>query len=101
VLDSRKVSSFAQTPQYLVWNLQGHVTIQASLTAGPDGAASALFFGGGGAATWPVGISMAPASLSLTGGQLAQFDATVSGAGNTAITWSLTLLSTWPYPIET
>jgi len=89
VLDSRKVSSFAQTPQYLVWNLQGHVTIQASLTAGPDGAASALFFGGGGAATWPVGISMAPASLSLTGGQLAQFDATVSGAGNTAITWSL------------
>ena len=86
VLDSRSVSSFAQTPQYLVWNLQGHVTIQATLTAGPNGAVSALFFGG--APTWPVGISMAPASLSLTGGQLAQFDATVTG-GNTAVTWSL------------
>ncbi len=45
VLDSRDVSSFASTPQYLVWNLKGHVTIRVTVTAGINAVVSGIFFG--------------------------------------------------------
>ena len=37
----------------------------------------------------PIAISVTPSSVSLYGGQSQQFTATVSNAGNTAVTWSI------------
>jgi hypothetical protein len=36
-----------------------------------------------------VAVAVTPASISLSGGQSTQFNATVTGTGNTAVTWSL------------
>ncbi len=45
VLDSRNVTAFKQPPQYLVWNLKGHVTLKVTLTGGSNAVVSGLFFG--------------------------------------------------------
>jgi hypothetical protein len=87
LLDSRTVASFSQTPQYLVWNLQGNVQIKVTQTAGSSAVISGIFFGTAPAA--PVSIGVAPATASLTGGQSASFKASVSGSSNTAATWSI------------
>ena len=44
LLDSRNVSSFSALPEYLVWNVQGHVTIKVILTSGINAVASGVFF---------------------------------------------------------
>jgi hypothetical protein len=44
VLDSRTMSGFLQG-QYLIWNLQGHVVIRVTRTAGSNAVISGLFFG--------------------------------------------------------
>ena len=44
LLDSRNVSSFSALPEYLVWNVQGHVTIKVTLTGGVNAVISGLFF---------------------------------------------------------
>jgi hypothetical protein len=43
VLDTRTISGF-QGGQYLVWNLQGHVTLKITLTGGMNAVISGLFF---------------------------------------------------------
>ena len=97
LLDSRSVTAFHLPPQYLVWNLQGHVTLKVTLTGGSNGVVSGLFFAPvSTSSTTPppppppvVSISLSPTSVSLQGGQSKQFSATVSGSTNTAVTWSL------------
>ncbi len=44
VLDTRSASGFA-SGEYLIWNLQGHVTVQIAQTAGPNAVMSGIFFG--------------------------------------------------------
>jgi hypothetical protein len=43
VLDSRTISGFG-AGQYLVWNLAGHVTIRATVTAGSNAVIGGVFF---------------------------------------------------------
>src|SRR5262249_49951765 len=70
VLDSETLSSFKGT--YLVWNLQGNVTIQVTnLGSGYNGVVSALFFGPA-----PVGPT--------TAASFAGSDATTQGKWRTA-----------------
>ena len=45
VLDSRTVSNFRQG-EYLVWNLQGHVTFRVTNLGNANGVVSGIFFGG-------------------------------------------------------
>ena len=45
--------------------------------------------GGGGSTSTPITVTVSPATASLTQGQTQQFSATVSGASNTGVTWSL------------
>ena len=95
LLNVRTISSFSQTPKYLIWNLQGHVIINVTRTAGANAVLSGIFFGGVSQAPPPppppptVGISMTPTSASLTGSQSAQFNASVTGTSNTAVAWSI------------
>jgi len=95
LLDTRNVTSFSQTPQYLVWNLKGHVTINVTQIAGVNAVVSGIFFGGPASVSnpptaGPVVISVSPTSGSFTAGQSTQFNASVSGgSGNTAVTWSI------------
>lgn len=70
VLNTQNVSNFS-SGTYLVWNLTGHVKITVTCTAGLNGVASGLFFGG------PVAGSSATASF-------LKADTTTSG------TWSST-----------
>ncbi len=51
VLDTRTVSSFSSTPQYLVWNLKGHLVLKITSTGPLNAVLSGLFFGGGGSGT--------------------------------------------------
>ena len=51
VLDSRTVSNFHSSGQWLVWNLSGHVTITLTNAGGINSVASALLFGQGGPIT--------------------------------------------------
>src|SRR5262244_3268467 len=37
----------------------------------------------------PVGVSVSPAAATLSQGQTQQFTATVTGSGNSAVTWSI------------
>ncbi len=46
VLNSQSESNFGGGV-YVVWNVSGHVKIQVTLTGGPNGVATGLFFGGG------------------------------------------------------
>src|SRR5262249_48502598 len=55
VLDTHTISSFATTPEYLVWNLKGHVIIRATLTGGANAVISGIFFGAGGSGGGPGG----------------------------------------------
>jgi len=50
VLDSRTVSSFSNG-MYLVWNITGHVRINATMNSGANAVLSGIFFGTGNAAT--------------------------------------------------
>jgi len=45
VLNSQNISNFAGGI-YLIWNVSGHVKINASATAGPNAVISGIFFGG-------------------------------------------------------
>jgi hypothetical protein len=45
VLDSRTVSNFRQG-EYLVWNVQGHVTFRIANLGVSNGVVSGIFFGG-------------------------------------------------------
>jgi hypothetical protein len=44
-LDSRSISNFINGT-YLIWNISGHVKINVTATAGPNGVISGVFFGG-------------------------------------------------------
>ncbi len=44
VLDSQTISSFSTTPQYLVWNLKGHIVLRFTSTGGLNAVLSGIFF---------------------------------------------------------
>ncbi len=67
---------------------QTTVTLIATSTSDPTKTASAAIVLQPNA-SGPVSVSLSPSSASLTSGQIAQFSATVSGASNTSVTWSL------------
>jgi hypothetical protein len=50
VLDKRSVTGFSGGV-YLIWNVSGNVQISVTSTAGPNGAITAVFFGGAGSST--------------------------------------------------
>ena len=62
---------------------QQAITISATSVADPTKSASATV------TLVPVTIGLAPATISLAGGKSAQFTATVTGAANTGVTWSI------------
>jgi hypothetical protein len=66
VLDSRQFSSF-NNGQYAVWNLQGHVLIQVTRTAGLNAVVSGLFFRTLGSANPPSVSITSPAPGVVTG----------------------------------
>src|ERR1700733_14682286 len=91
VLDSRDVASFSQTPQYVIWNIRGHVSIKVTWTAGTNAAISGFFFDPL-ASRSSVTVNVSPTSASLNQGQSATFTSTVTGANNTGVTWQLSPL---------
>lgn len=59
------------------------VTVTATSAADPTKSATAAI------TLTPVTISVSPATVSLAAGQAQQFNATVTGTGNTTVTWSI------------
>jgi len=66
VLDSRQFSSF-NTGQYAIWNLQGHLLIQVTRTAGLNAVVSGLFFRTLGSSNPPSVSITSPAPGVVTG----------------------------------
>ncbi|MBZ5729371.1 MAG: Ig-like domain-containing protein, partial [Acidobacteriia bacterium] len=64
-----------------------NVTITATSVANPDATASAALTLS--PASPSVSVAVTPSTAALTNGQTQQFAATVAGAGNTAVTWSV------------
>jgi hypothetical protein len=82
LLNSQSVTSFV-TGQYLVWNVQGHVKITITRSAGPNAVLSGIFLDpvqGSGGGSAPV-ITQNPASISAAAGQTATFTVAASGSG--------------------
>jgi len=65
-LDSRSVAGFSGGI-YLTWNISGHVHINVTFTAGPNGVVSGAFFGGAGIAANSAAPSPAPATPATVG----------------------------------
>jgi hypothetical protein len=84
LLDTQNLTSFVNGA-YLVWKLSGHVKLQVTNLGGGNPVLSGIFFGGATSNT----VTVAPSSVTLSGGQSQTFTATVSGTGNQAVTWSL------------
>jgi hypothetical protein len=68
----------------------GGLTVQVSPGAAGDPVLNALEILSGSVVTPPsVAVSVSPANASLSAGQTRQFSATVTGASNTSVTWSI------------
>ena len=83
VLDTKSISSFLNG-MYLVWNISGHVKINVTQTSVANAVVSGVFFGGSSET-----VSISPQSVNLSAGQQQQFTATVTGASNQTVTWSI------------
>ena len=83
-LDSRNIANFSNGT-YLIWNISGNITINVTVTSGPNPVISGIFFGG----AIPANMSMSPPSVNLSAGQSQQFSASVNG-GNGNATWTIT-----------
>jgi hypothetical protein len=90
VLDTRSVSAFTNG-MYLVWNITGHVRINAIMTSGGNSVISGVFFGSAGQTA--VGVAVAPAitnqpvSQTVTSGQSATFFVANTGSAPLAYQW--------------
>jgi len=89
VLDTRNISLF-NNGIYLIWNLSGHVRINVTLTGGGNAVISGAFFGGSSSSET---VTVSPASVSLGANQQKQFTATVTGAANQTVSWSISAVS--------
>ena len=83
VLDTRNISNFGNGI-YVIWNISGNITINVTLTSGPNPVISGVFLGG---AVQTI-MSVSPPSVNLSEGQSQQFSANVNG-GNGNVTWTI------------
>jgi len=86
-LDTRNISNFSNGI-YVIWNISGNITINVTVTSGPNPVISGVFFGG------PVesSMSVSPPSVDLSAAQSQQFSAAVNG-GNGNAAWTITSVS--------
>ncbi len=83
VLDSRSVSALGNG-LWMIWNLNGHVTIRITRTAGNNAVVSGLFFDAAGPIAPDFAVSASPASQTANQGASATYSVTVSPAGSFA-----------------
>ena len=93
VLNTQTLSSSFNGGVYLVWNVTGHVKLRVTWTGGFNAVTSGLFFGGSGTQSAPppsqsITTAISPTSINLSAAQSQQFNATVTGTSNTAVTWT-------------
>ncbi len=96
VLDSRTLNGFS-AGQYLVWNLQGHVTIRVTALSG-NAVASGLFFAGGPQLT-PAVLSVSTNTVTLTGvangGSSPSQGVSISNTGGGTLIWTASGTQSW------
>ena len=81
ILDIRSASNY-NAGQHWVWTLSGHVKFRLTRTAGWNAVVAGIFFD-------PTGVTVAPATTSLSPNQTQQFTTIVTNSSNYAVTWSV------------